>query len=150
MWSRQEPERVGEVLLLPRSRGRAPIVIGRGQEAATWSRQRPGATIETGPLADAKVSRKQLSITLRDDGGVEVVNLGRGSLIDHQGTRTDSCVVRTGETCGIAGRALFLLTERPATMADISTFPRKYWPQFGGADAFGFVGESPEAWRLRE
>ncbi|MDP6942831.1 MAG: sigma 54-interacting transcriptional regulator, partial [Myxococcota bacterium] len=147
VWSRSEPERVGEVLLVEKTRQSGPLVLGRGEGAGTWSRQRPGQTIATGPLADPKLSRRQLEITPGPGGGLRVANVGRGQLL---GTEGDASVVYPGQTVGIAGRALWLVTERPAHLPGVTAFPQELWPVFGAPDVFGMVGESPACWRLRE
>ena len=150
VWRREEPERVGEVLLLPHSRRAGPVIVGRGEESASWIRQRPATSQETGPLGDPKISRQQLKITPESDEGIRVENLGRGQLVGPDGAVTDACIARPGQTIGIASRAVFLVTTRPTHLPKSDHYPESLWPEFGEGDSGGLVGESPVAWRLRE
>ena len=150
LWSRDEPQRIGEVLLMPVRRRAQPIVLGRGSSAASWVRQRPGLTEDTGPLTSPKLSRAQLHLFKGAEGAIEVQRVGKGALIDPRGGECDRCVVTPGQMLGIAGRALFLVSERPAHLPQSDHYPKELWPCFGQADSHGLVGESVVIWALRE
>jgi DNA-binding NtrC family response regulator len=149
LWCSAEPERTGELVLLTRRRRGEPAVLGRGEASAVWVRQRPGEVQETGPLGDTKLSRRQLEIRTVAPREVEVLNVGRGQLQDAAGAPVDRCRIRPGQSFGLAGRALFMLIERPAHLPTLESRAPAVWPTFGEADALGFVGESPPIWALR-
>ena len=149
LWRSSEPERVGELLLLPRTQRRQPTVIGRGEACAHWVQQRPGALHETGPLRDPKISRRQLELRKASAGEVHVLNVGRGQLEDPTGAVVTECTVRVGDTFGLDGRALFLLVERPAHIPPLNLVAPETWTRFGEVDQLGFVGESVAMWSLR-
>jgi two-component system nitrogen regulation response regulator GlnG/two-component system response regulator HydG len=155
VWSAEEPSRVGEVVLLPRAGERRSLVFGRGHEPdgrherARLVRQRPGETIETAPLASKHISRSQLLVRSHPDGGVAIQNAGKRALLV-DGASVDDGHARPGDLVEISRQLLLLCTRRPPVLPALrakhvgSPFP------FGTADAFGVVGESPEAWRLRD
>jgi len=154
VWSAEEPDRVGEVALLP-ARG-APRVLGRGEPEdgddeprVTFVRQRPGHMAGTRPLSDPAISRRQLSVRPRGTGGLEVERLGRCAL-SVNGAIVDRGVVGEGDTVAVRGRLVLVCVRRDAEMTDAASFPRSAAPRFGEADDVGMVGESPAAWRLRD
>ncbi len=157
VWSREE-ERVGEVLLLPAEGERRAFVFGRGHQAdgrrerVRLVRQRPGATIETAPLETAHLSRVQLVLRRHAEGGLEVENAGkRALLVGGPSMRAVSAArVRPGDLVEIGDQLVFLCVRRPAVLPALRTRDPRLSPPFGEADAFGYVGESTEAWRLRD
>jgi len=58
--------------------------------------------------------------------------------------------VSEGSTIHLDRQMVLVCVRRPARMAPVSDLPASEWPGFGEADRFGFVGESPAAWRLRD
>ena len=145
LWSIDEPQRVGEVAIVPRRGG----VVGRGSgdDSCTFVRQRPGHTEETGPLGGRSLSRRQLALR-GVPGGIEVQNLGRGDLLI-RGVQSEGGEAHYGDVIGIARKALFYVTERPEHLPSPPT-PLPPPGPFGEADEHGIVGESPVAWGLRE
>jgi len=146
VWAREEPARVGEVVLVA-----GPAVLGRGDARsddpaprATLVRQRPGSLTATGPIASSGVSRLQLELA-PEGAGVRLRQRGRRPLRG-DGRAVDAATLVPGETFAIEDQLLFLVTRRapswPATGA-AADFP------FGAADRHGVVGESPAAWALR-
>ncbi|MEC7523311.1 MAG: sigma 54-interacting transcriptional regulator [Myxococcota bacterium] len=149
-WSRSEAHRVGEVGPL-----RGEGLIGRGDarpdDAAprvSWLRQRPGDNTPTGPLESPAISRAQLVARPGGDA-VEVTCVGRRPLW-HRGRRVDRATVRFGETVTLEDELVLLLDRRPVALPPSRAWPSAARVPFGEADPFGMVGESPEAWALRD
>jgi two-component system nitrogen regulation response regulator GlnG/two-component system response regulator HydG len=154
VWSR-EAQRLGEVLFVPGEGERRAFVFGRGtsadgrRERLRLVRQRPGATVETEPLESASLSRVQLVIRRHAEGGLEIENAGKRALL-LGGRVVASGRVRPGELVEIGDQLVFLCVRRPAVLPALRASDRRLSPTFGEADAFGYVGESAEAWRLRD
>jgi two-component system, NtrC family, response regulator HydG len=143
-WSAKEPHRVGEVAVFD---ARPPWVIGRGSlDFATveFLRQRPRASVTTGALGDDSVSRRQIDVD-RTDEGLSLKNAGQARMRVN-GVETSEAIVRDGDVVELRGRYLFVACVRPVTLGDAFDWPA--FP-FGEPDAFGIVGESPAAWKLR-
>jgi DNA-binding NtrC family response regulator len=145
LWSLQEPERVGEVLLLEVPE----CALGRGEgpgHRLSPVQQRPGLSRPTGPLRSPRISRSQIEIK-RAPGGLEVHNVGRCPLLV-DGVTVQRLVAAPGSILELKNELLLLVTER----AQRWPAPRTSWPAFafGGPDPMGLVGESPAAWALRE
>ena len=161
LWSRAEPERIGEVAIPDLDDdarddadaddtesddfyfGRAPRA---GARALVLVRQRPGANQRTGSPRSIGVSREQWKLRLAGDA-LEIDNIGRRALI-HNGVATSLARVRTGDRVEIADELLFLAVRRPPVLPAMR-LPPALVPCFGAADAFGIVGESAAAWELR-
>jgi DNA-binding NtrC family response regulator len=144
LWSRDEPERIGEQCLLPEGLG-ARAILGRGpsESGLVWQRVQPGRIVATGPLNSAHISRQQLVITVSGPRLLEIQNLGRSPLI-HDGRRVETTRVCPGDLVELHARLLLLCVERMEELDD--PLPLH---EFGRADAYGLVGESPAAWALR-
>ncbi len=144
LWSRPQPERVGEVLLADGE----GFVFGRTLEhgAPGFVRQRPGSNHETGPLDSRGLSRQQWRITPQRDG-LLIENIGRRSL-RHNGAVTPSVLAVPGDLLEISGELLLLVVTRPFELAP-ERLPPALVPRFGEVDGFGIVGESAAAWELR-
>ena len=147
-WSGDEPERVGEVLLVPRQERVFGRELAEGPARLALGRQRPGRSEETGPLRSRRISRRQLILCAEVGGTLHVRNVGRCPM-RHEGERTEEARVRPGETLEIEGQALFLCAERPLILRALRYLDGDL-PPFGGPDALGLVGESPAAWALRD
>jgi DNA-binding NtrC family response regulator len=80
---------------------------------------------------------------------MRVRRLGRGTMRVN-GNACEEAVLRPGDTLGFGQSLLFLYVRRPASLPSLRHFDRARMGTFGGADAFGMVGESPAAWMLRE
>lgn len=170
LWSRDEPWRAGEVMLLPPG-DRRVYVFGRGDDPPEdpthhrlrLVRQRPGHNAVTPPLGSPKVSRAHLRIQRIDARSVTLENIGRRSMLVrgkdvHQavlslvGRRDDprqlSGSTRT-ETVTLQGELLLLLIERPQTLpSPLHMAPTL--PGFGAPCELGLIGESAPIWELRD
>jgi two-component system nitrogen regulation response regulator GlnG/two-component system response regulator HydG len=161
-WSVLEPERAGEVILLDRAAMRAEPVLGRhdgdhdygGRPFLVPCRQRPGETVETGPLElPAHVSRIQLAVGPGHDGRVRLTNAGKASVVVGAASRLaagQSVEIHPGDTVLIAEHLLLVAVERPARLPAARFFPPALAPGFGQPDGFGIAGESPAIWELRD
>jgi two-component system nitrogen regulation response regulator GlnG/two-component system response regulator HydG len=150
-----DPERLGEVLLLPPPGGRRPLVFGRGDSSdgefvrARLVRQRPGVNSETPPLESSDLSRSQLLLRSHPDGGIAVENVGKRPLVI-DGQPVAGARVNAGGLLEVGRKMALLATRRPRVLPPMRQADPRVLPVFGEADAFGYVGESPEAWRLRD
>jgi two-component system nitrogen regulation response regulator GlnG/two-component system response regulator HydG len=148
LWSRNEPERTGEVLLVPPSV--EPWIFGRGETSPgerrlALVRQRPAANQLTGPLGSLRISRVQLQLTALGAGALEVDNAGRCPLtID--GREESRAAIRPGAVLELHNELLLLCTTRPTTLPGIAEYPHH---PFGQVDDHGLLGESPALWALR-
>ncbi|MBM4363118.1 MAG: sigma-54-dependent Fis family transcriptional regulator, partial [Deltaproteobacteria bacterium] len=149
-----EPDRIGEVLLVPCGQSRPPRVFGRGaaqpddpHPRVLLVRQRPEGNRATPALALARVSRVQLELRGRPDGrAVDVTNVGRCALLVN-GAPTTAASVQPGDVVELGRQIAFLCVRRPEWLDDVeSGFADA---PFGVADAFGMVGESAAIWRVR-
>lgn len=155
VWSRDEPWRVGEVVLTPR-RARHPRVFGRGasdvgagQERVLPTRQRPGVNEPGEPVAARRISRTQLRLQNLKAGKLMVENIGRCEL-RFRGEAVAQAVVGEGDLLELADQLLFLGVERPETLPKPRfSAPAAFHP-FAEPDANGLVGESVAMWQLRD
>ncbi len=155
VFSRDEPQRVGEVLFAPHGKGQEPRIIGRGparpddpHARAGWLRQRPGENAPAGPLESRAVSRVQLVLRAHPEG-VRVENVGRRAMhVD--GLAVREAVLREGSTLALEDELVLLAVRRPIALPAARAWPEGELVPFGGADRFGMVGESPAAWSLRD
>jgi two-component system nitrogen regulation response regulator GlnG/two-component system response regulator HydG len=148
LWSRNEPERAGEALLVPSSV--APWIFGRGETSPgerrlALVRQRPAANQLTGPLESLRISRVQLRLTALGTDVLEVDNAGRCPLtVD--GREETRATIRPGAVLELHNELLLLCTTRPTTLPGIAEYTRH---PFGQVDDHGLLGESPALWALR-
>jgi transcriptional regulator with AAA-type ATPase domain len=155
LWCGEEPSRVGEVVLLPPVGTGESLVFGRGDskegrhERARLLRQRPGENIAMPPLATAHISRAQLVLRSHTEGGVFVQNAGKRALVVG-GRAADEARARDGDLVEIGSTMVLLCTRRPETLPALRAHAARFAFPFGEVDPFGYVGESPEAWRLRD
>ncbi len=152
-WTESEPERLGEVVRLPR-RGES-LLLGRGDvrpdddaPRARFVRRRPGHEALAGALAGPGLSRKQLLFEGTDQGLI-VTNVGRCELL-FRGTAVDRAAVSAGDCLLLRDQLLLYVVERPERLAAPMAWRRDDDPAFGRPDARGLVGESPPAWELRD
>jgi hypothetical protein len=128
---------------------RAPLAEDDPTPRLVFVRQRPGGSIDGGPLTGKEISHRQL-LFRRTRGGWEVENIGKAVLLV-DGERVEqgkTCPVRPGAILLLPGHSVFLLIERPLTLPPLdSDAPPVH--DFGEADADGIVGESPAIWKLR-
>jgi two-component system nitrogen regulation response regulator GlnG/two-component system response regulator HydG len=152
VWCAAEPHRIGEVALFP-GPGSA-WKLGRGAptggaaDRACFVRQRPGSATPAGPLEGSGISREQLRLRVRPDA-LLVERIGRCSmLVNGQPAEMEALV--PGDTLHLKGHLLLLCVRRPRELPVLRDFPADAAGAFGEPDAFGMLGESPAAWRLRE
>jgi len=149
LWSRAEPERVGEVAI-PEVEPDQIVWFGRsprhGAQALHLSRHRPGSIVDTGAPRSAGISREQWRIRVGADA-LEIENIGQRPLL-HNGARTLLAKARPGDRVEIGDEMLFLVVRRLPALSP-QRLPAALVPGFGEADGFGIVGESPAAWELR-
>jgi DNA-binding NtrC family response regulator len=138
-WSLDEPDRIGESLAVD-----GPLTIGRG--AALPDDPHPRGVLRrtsaTPPIASARIARRQLIVEPRGNA-LHVVSVG-AARVRISGVETKEGVARVGDVVEVHNAAVFLVVSRGLVerAGDGVTF--------GGADAFGIVGESEPAWKLRE
>ena len=156
VWFLDEPHRVGQVARLE-----PPCWLGRfhpdfeKEPPLQFFEQRPGVAGDA-DLQTTKVSRRQLRFTRVEGEGQE--GRGRGARARGKcgaaelfvnGRPAREAVVQAGDTLMLEHTAVFLLEERPLAIPAMGHY-RSAGFGFGAADAQGMVGESPEAWRLRD
>jgi two-component system nitrogen regulation response regulator GlnG/two-component system response regulator HydG len=152
LWSRDAPDRVGELLLLPPG-DPGPWTFGRGEARGderrlSLVRQIPGAVLPAGPLACPRISRAQLHLWPAPGGGILIENVGSCPLV-YRGRDVASAEVAPGETLSLRNELLFLCIRRaPIAPAPSEELAVPVHP-FGGPDAAGMVGESAVLWELR-
>ncbi|HWL89245.1 MAG TPA: sigma 54-interacting transcriptional regulator [Polyangiaceae bacterium] len=156
LWSESEPHRVGEVALATGTRD-AAFVLGRGSGTSNsamarlaFFRQRPGDAQPCPPLQSGHISREQLALSPVEGGtALYVKNVGRCRLM-RDGAEVRETRVRPGDLLELRGQLLLMCVRRfswvgrGASSKEYTDFP------FGESDAHGWVGESPEAWRMRQ
>ncbi len=150
-WSLEEPARVGEVALISR-----PTVLGRGPaqaedkaERAVFVRQRPGETTAGTALASSRISRIQLRITPAEGGeSLEVSSVGKLAMLV-RGAEVKKATLVPGDVLVLKNAMVLIVVSRPPSLELLRGKAPAPFP-FGRADAFGVVGESIAAWRLRD
>jgi two-component system nitrogen regulation response regulator GlnG/two-component system response regulator HydG len=149
IWSRTEPERLGELLFVDGPSG-GPFGFGRAADPSTHAlelvRQRPGEATPTGPTRAPGISRHQWSVQRRGRT-LELENVGRRALRVN-GVAVDRATVSPGDLVEIGDELLFYAILRPPRMP-LAALPHELIPAFAGPDMFGLVGESAAAWELR-
>jgi transcriptional regulator with AAA-type ATPase domain len=153
LWSRDEPERSGEAVLLPvgndiHTIGRAVLVDDDGAIPLSFGQLRPAGRVDTGPLQSARISRRQLAIAHEAGGGLRIEQCGRG-VMRLDGHAMPTGVIRPGGVIEVEHRLVLFYTRRPATWARPRPPGSADDFAFGAADPWGIVGESPATWELR-
>jgi DNA-binding NtrC family response regulator len=153
LWSRDEPERVGEVLLLPAA-DPGPWIFGRGEARddeprISLAQPCPGKLVPGAALACPRISRSQLRLTAGAGPGLVVDNIGSCPML-LEGRESLHAELMPGDTL-LLRNELLLMCIRRAPLAplgsDAQPFPVH---EFGHADAFGLVGEGELVWHLRQ
>jgi two-component system nitrogen regulation response regulator GlnG/two-component system response regulator HydG len=149
-WSREQPGRTGEVALIDGEQ-----ILGRGGGRAEdgaprvrFQRQRPGKVALMGPIESLRVSRAQLRLFPHGDA-LHVESIGRCPLLVN-GERVERAETRPGDTVQLQGELVFLVARRPERMPELTSSRIAAEMPFGAPDRFGFVGETPAAWSLRD
>lgn len=149
-WSREEPGRVGEVALVDGEQilGRGGPRADDGLPRARFQQQRPGKNTVMGPLDSLRVSRAQLHLVPHGEA-LRIASIGRCPLLVN-GERVTHAEVKPGNTIQLEHELVFLVARRPERFPDLTSAGSGAETPFGAADPFGFVGETPAAWTLRD
>ncbi|HEU4406441.1 MAG TPA: sigma 54-interacting transcriptional regulator [Polyangiaceae bacterium] len=154
-WAADEAGRLGEAAVVPAGRNETRRVLGRGgpespndEPRLSFARIRPGSVEPTGPLSSPRISRVQLGVRAKEEGLLEVENVGRCPLL-HNGAPATVAFVRHGDVLELGKQMLLVCVKRDAWIRQAEGLPEPGHP-FGRVDRHGFVGESPAMWRLRE
>lgn len=150
-WSMRDPSRVGESCVFA-SDGEL-LVVGRGpgepgdpSARAAFVPRRPGKSPEPVPLAGATLSRRHVEVKRRGDDLV-VENHGR-TVLEVDGDPVTRADLGEGSTMLLGQELLFVVDRRPL---DLGSAPSRGFDfAFGRADAQGLVGETAEAWAVRD
>ena len=150
VWSRSEPQRVGELALFPPHT--PAVVLGRAHSQGRMGRvrffrQRPGELIEMPELQGRGMSREQLRIQLTR-GGLKIDNIGRPIVLVN-GQEIRRTVVRSGDLIEIQHQLLLYCTHRPLRAPPLRSWEAPAFG-FGDPDGVGMVGEDPVTWALRD
>ena len=150
LWSRDEPDRIGEVFFFPYRRG--GWVLGRASsqgeppvEVARPYQQRPGDSIRRPLLASRRISRAQLRLR-PNRGGLLIENIGSAELRVN-GEAMPRALAFPGDCVELHHELLFLCAARPPVLPAAGHSGALH--PFGEPDDHGMIGESPAAWRLR-
>jgi DNA-binding NtrC family response regulator len=149
-WSRDEPWRLGQSLLIPPGDPGPLITFGRGPvesdcEKRLLERHRFGLGAPEPPLATASISRRQLELRSAGDR-LYVRNVGRCKLTLN-GVSTSEAECAPGDNLQLGKQVLFVVAKRSSRpCSGIGGYPEF---AFGEADTNGIVGESSVAWQLR-
>ena len=153
LWSRDEPDRVGEVTFVPSMETGAVATLGRAASAPgdeiprmEWLRQQPGHVVTTGPLCTARISRIQFEVEVHGPRTLQIRNVGQRSML-YDGHKQATVIVMAGDLVELRGVALLMCIQRPRDLPVAD--PPVSLHSFGMADAHGIVGESPAVWELR-
>ena len=148
LWSRHEPHRIGESLLVPDDGSGMAWTFGRGEASPgerrlVLFRQRLGALAAQEPLVCPRISRVQLRLFAGASGALTVENAGRASLVLDE-REIVQAELHPGDVLEIKNELLLLCVTRATRLAaPLAAHP------FGEPDAHGLVGESPAMWALR-
>lgn len=149
-WCREEPERVGELAILPS--GGSELVLGRGASDAEprmrFFRPLPGRLEPRPPLAARGLSRRQLELRPGPDR-VLVRRVGRCAM-HINGVECDEGSIASGDTIRLRQELVLLCVQRPACPSPLRYFHRAADQPFGAVDRLGILGESPASWLMRD
>jgi MoxR-like ATPase len=147
-WSLDEPDRVGEAIVIPSTR-----LVGRGSPLnddpaprADLQRLRPDERGEARPLLNARISRQQLVVEPVDANTVRVRSVGRAT-VRVAGKVVSDATAQVGDTIEIHNAAVFVVMSRPERGTPLDGPAWTF--DFGRPDPYGIIGESELAWRLR-
>jgi two-component system nitrogen regulation response regulator GlnG/two-component system response regulator HydG len=149
-WSARQQARVGEISFVAPGERRFLVRSSEVPDSAvaTFERQRPDEFLAPSgsALLDSETFRTgQIAITA-GKAGLAITPRGACDLrANGEGTR--EAFVAPGDTVRVGDEALFLCVKRRPEIPAVTRYGLRH--DFGEADATGFVGESPEAWLLR-
>lgn len=150
VWSFDEPERIGEALVVE-----GPCCVGRGgpldddpEPRVRPARLRPTGVMPRPWLANARISRLQLVLRPTGEDRLGFRSVGR-CVARLNGVELKDGELREGDVLELHHAACFVVrcapTELPALRAP---YPTGF--EFGQADEHAIVGESPASWALRD
>jgi transcriptional regulator with AAA-type ATPase domain len=146
VWAKTDGARLGETLF-----PKTGAVFGRGplddddDDRVGFVRQRPKTNARAADIEDPFISRKQLKFEVSDDA-IAIESIGK-RVLRVGDAEMKSAVVREGDVVEIEGVYALYCTRRPPILPEGGT---ELAPKtFGHADAYGIVGEGPNAWALR-
>ena len=153
IWSRDEPRRAGEVLLIPAENPEKTWTFGRDGASLEGRRlglvrQRPGEQISTGPLESSRISRAQLQLSVDGRGALVVENVGRCPLLQ-DGKEITRAALMPGEIVELRNEMVLLCARRERGLPALPGEPSTATHPFGEPDAHGLVGEGPAMWEVR-
>ncbi len=148
-WSFDEPGRVGESAVAS-----GETVLGRGGPQSddgaprlAFHQRRPAAVTPMPALAAARISRVQLRMTATAEG-LHVRSVGKCTM-SRNGVQQEEAHFVPGDVLTLRNAlVLFITSADPPPPAP--TTAGSALVAFGAPDGHGIVGESPEAWRLRD
>ncbi len=146
-WSLDEPDRIGEVAVC-----RGALCLGRGGPSgddpsprAVFVRARPGESAPRPPFTNSRLSRVHLAVEpVRE--GLRVRQLGRAQLRIN-GRALAEGVAQEGDVVEVHNAATFFVAMRTPEMSGATSMTPAF--PFASPDAFGLVGESEAAWKMR-
>jgi DNA-binding NtrC family response regulator len=152
-WSRDEPDRVGEVVLIePHSQA---WVLGRETDdnraepgRLGFVRQRPGRNHATGQLRSPRVSRRHLELRARSSNRLAVRNSSPRPMRVN-GVEASEAELGPGDVLELHNTALLWCTTRSHHLPTRPELGLELH-DFGGPDVGGIIGESPLIWNIRE
>jgi two-component system nitrogen regulation response regulator GlnG/two-component system response regulator HydG len=149
-WSREEPQRIGEIAFLEREQilGRGGPRPEDGAPRVTLYRQRPQGLTLTEPIGSVRISRAQLRLRAAE-GGAHVESIGRCVLLLN-GKESSQGIAKPGDTLQLKNEMVLLVVKRAPEMPSLALSANAESFDFGGPDRHGLVGESPAMWRLRD
>jgi two-component system nitrogen regulation response regulator GlnG/two-component system response regulator HydG len=142
-WLRDEPGREGEVAFFDEEDGAG--VVGGPDEGrrAVFVRQRPARSESTPPLASPEAF-----LLVRARGAALEIAPAPGHSLRVDGSEVASARVDPGAVVSVPHHAVLVAVRRPALLPVVRSVRVEH--AFGEPDAFGWAGESAEAWRLRD
>lgn len=147
VWCPFDPTKVGAWLRASRDRelfGRGPAQASDRHPRALATFQRPGENVPAGTFDSPSLSRAQLELHL-DASSLAIKNVGQCKLLLN-GAPMDAAHLKPGDLLEVGNQMAFMCVERPLRL---SAAPRRA-SEFGKADPYGIVGETPRIWRLRQ
>lgn len=149
VWSRDEPERVGEIAFVP---GGEELVLGRGgaqvKGRVQFVAQRPALNVPRPALEAPGLSRAQLRLR----GAAHHIGFERVGQcpVLRDGVPSDHGQIAPGSILTIQGQLMLLCVERDCVLPSSGHLALHQAGKFGEPDVLGLVGESACMWALRE
>jgi two-component system nitrogen regulation response regulator GlnG/two-component system response regulator HydG len=157
VWSADEPQRVGESVLVPANAdpqrkflfGRGAAQDGEDGERLNLFWARPASLQPDTAVNNPWISRRQLLIRVDATRGLRIENTGRCKMLVN-GAPTETALLRPGDTLELKNHLLLFCIHQELPSQPASAYPLDRVPRFGEPDPDGIVGESQSIWRLRD